>query len=307
MNFSKKKSFSLIFSKLVWNFGLSINKIYHYSQTAFNIHRVTFEEHFSLTMTPFNSWLFFKFWVNFSYFCQNVFRAVVKTASYVSRRKIWLVFLQNLLLFLQVWAYFHRSFDRKISPLFSKNLQHVQRNNWRKKFFLVFSKFFLSLKDLFLQFCQNNFRRLVEIELYVSERTFRNFSLKNFWCCTVFWLKAEKFQQLNRKWPASLSSYPRCLPGNILRKNTFCWKLCCGIFSVEFWIIFLALLAVKFSRFIRIVCLRVRCTVCRLHFQNSWIFENYWNWAETFNVFGSKYSPVLSKNQISCSKEKRRE
>ena len=187
------------------------------------------------------------------------------------------------------------------------NLQHVQRNNWRKKFFLVFSKFFLSLKDLFLQFCQKYFRRLVETEFYVSERTFRNFFLKNFWCCTVFGLKAEKFQQPNRKWPASLSSYLRCLPGNILRKNTFSWKLCCGIFSVEFWIIFLALLAVKFSRFIRIVCLRVRCTVCRLHFKNSWFFKNYWNWAETLKVFGSKYSPVLSKNQISCSKEKRRE
>ena len=144
-------------------------------------------------------------------------------------------------------------------------------------------------------------------EFYVSQRTFRNFFLENFWCCTVFWLKAEKFQQLNRKWPALLSSYLRCLPGNILRKNTFCWKLCCGIFSVEFWITCLALLAVKFSRFIRIVCLRVRCTVCRLHFKNSWFFKNYWNWAETLKVFGSKYSPVLSKNQISWSKEKRRE
>ena len=163
------------------------------------------------------------------------------------------------------------------------------------------------MKDLFLQFCQKYFRRLVETEFYVSERTFRNFFLKNFWCCTVFWLKAEKFQQLNRKWPASLSNYLRCLPGNILRKNTFCWKLCCGIFSVDFWIIFLALLAVKFSRFIRIVCLRVRCTVCRLQFKNSWFFKNYWNWAEILKVFGSEYSPVLSKNQLTCFKEKRRE
>ena len=78
-------------------------------------------------------------------------------------------------------------------------------------------------------------------------------------------------------------------------------------FSLRFRVIFFALLTGKFGRFIKTVCLPVRCTLCRLYFRKSWFFENYWNWAETLKVFGSKYSPVLSKNQITCSKEKRRE
>ena len=119
-------------------------------------------------------------------------------------------------------------------------------------------------------------------------------------------LKQKKLQ-VNRNWPASLSSYLRCLPWNKWRKNTFCWKHCSSNFSLGFWVVFLALLAGKFGRFIRTVCLRVRCTLRRLYFKNCWFFENFWIWTETLRVFGSRHSTVLSENQITWSEEKTKE
>ena len=83
--------------------------------------------------------------------------------------------------------------------------------------------------------------------------------------------------------------------------KTLVQKLFSGILSH-----FFALLTGKVGRFFRTVCLPVRCTLCTLYFNNSWFFENYWKRAETLKVFGSKYAPVLSKNQITCSNEKRR-
>ena len=104
-----------------------------------------------------------------------------------------------------------------------------------------------------------------------------------------------------------MSSYLRCLPWNNSRKNTFCWKHCCANFSIVFWVVFLALLAGKFGRFIRTVCLPVRCNLCRLYFKNSWFSKTIGTEQKHLKIFGSKYSPVLSKNQIPCSKEERRE
>ena len=123
----------------------------------------------------------------------------------------------------------------------------------------------------------------------------------------LFWLKAERFQQFDRKWSASLPKPLRCLRRNYLRKVSFCWNFCCVKFSFWFWVNFLALLAGKFGRFIRTVFLRVRCTLQRLSFKKTVFFEKYWNWAETLQIFGNKQWPVLSKKSKSLFKTNRRE
>ena len=92
-----------------------------------------------------------RFWVVCSNFCQNVFRAVVKSASYVSRRKLWLVFFCRICCF---FSKFEHTFIEVLNVKFhhcpQNNIQHVQRNNWRKKISLLFSKFFLISEWLLL-------------------------------------------------------------------------------------------------------------------------------------------------------------
>ena len=79
-----------------------------------------------------------RFWVFFTNFCQNVSRAVVKTAFCVSRRKFWLIFCK-------ICGFFSKYEQTLIEVLIVKfhhcsqnKIQHVQRNNWRKKLPLLF-------------------------------------------------------------------------------------------------------------------------------------------------------------------------
>ena len=114
------------------NFGPSTKKIYHCSRTSFNTFKGTFEgENFDWD-PPFQRFLS-RFWVVCSNFCQNVFRAVVKTTSYVSRRKFWLVFCRICGFFSKFEQTFFEVLIVKFQHCFQNKFQHVQRNNWRKK------------------------------------------------------------------------------------------------------------------------------------------------------------------------------
>ena len=116
--------------------------MYHCSRTAFNIFRGTFEvENFDWD-PPFQRSLS-RFWVVCSNFCRNVFRTVLKTAFCVSRRKFWLIFLQKLRLFPQVWANIYRSLDRKVSPLFSEQNSTCSEEQLEKKASFTLLIFFL--------------------------------------------------------------------------------------------------------------------------------------------------------------------
>ena len=119
-------------------------------------------------------------------------------------------------------------------------------------------------------------------------------------------LKRKRFNSLTANDRHCCQNCIRCLPENSLRKNTFCWKLCCGNFSLGFWVIFPAFLAGNFGRFFKTAFLRVRCTLRKQFFKNSYFFEKYRVWAQKRQIFGSKHSPVLSIKQITCLKEKER-
>ena len=160
------------------NFGLSTKKIYHCSRAASNIFKGTFEvENFEWD-PPFQRFLS-RFWVVCSNFCQNVFRAVVKTAVCVSRRKFWLVFLQNLRLFLQVWANFYRSFDRKFSPLFSKQNSTCSEEQLEKKASFTLLSYFLFWVNSSCSFAKSASAGLPKLNSTLPGETFSLFFLKN--------------------------------------------------------------------------------------------------------------------------------
>ena len=123
--------------------------------------------------------VFLWFWVVFSNYCQNVLRAVVKTALYVSRGIIWLACLQNFRLFFRFWTKIYRSFDHEVSPLFSKKHSTCSEEQLEKMFFSSFCNFFpiwviflRNSADLRTQHCQNR-------SLSFREKPWKHFSLKN--------------------------------------------------------------------------------------------------------------------------------
>ena len=144
--------------------------MYHYSRTSFNIFKGNFEGKIFDWDPPFRRFSA-RFWVVCSNFCRNVFRAVVETAFYVSRGKSRLVFFRKICGF---FSKFEQTFIEVLNVKFhhcpQNNLQHIQRNNWGKKFSSLFSKIFPILSDLFLQFCQKYFRRVVTIDCFVYGR-----------------------------------------------------------------------------------------------------------------------------------------
>ena len=153
------------------NFGLSTKKIFHCSLTAFKIFKGTFEVK-NFDWDPYFQRFLSRLWVVCSNFCRNVFRTVVKTAFCVSRGKFWIKFLQNLRLFLQVWAlskhllmFWPWSFTTVLKTKFN-----MFRGTIGEKSFLYSSKFFFILSEFFLQFWQKYFRRVAKTELNVSGR-----------------------------------------------------------------------------------------------------------------------------------------
>ena len=245
--------------------------------------------------------------------------------------RLWVVFLNFVKMFPELLSKLHLtlpeetfdSFDCQICGFFSifehnstevltvkfhhcsqDSIQNVQRKKWKKMFLYCFLSFFLFWVISSSNFGKSTSAGLSKLNSTFPGETFSIFFWKTYNFAYLFDLKWKKYSNITE------NDRHRCQATfDVSRetswwKNNFCWKLCCGNFSLGFWVIFLALLARMFGKFIGIVCLRFQCTVCRHLFKNSWFFENYWKWTETLKFFGSKNSPVLSKKSITCSKEK---
>ena len=204
----------------------------------------------------------------------------MKTAVCVSRRKFWLVFLQNLRLFLQVWANSYRSFDRKVSPLFSKQNSTCSEEQLEKKASFTLLSYFLFWVNSSSSFGKSTSAGLPKLNWTFPGETFSIFFWKTYNFAYFSDLKRKKYSNITENYRH------RCQATFDVSQETNCGK----IPTVESFVAvifsqisshFFALLTGKFGRFIRTVCLPVRCTVCGLFFKISWFFENYWNWAET--------------------------
>ena len=109
--------------------------------------------------------------------CQNFFKAVVKTPSYVSRRNFRLVCVANLPFFSNFEQKFIEVLTGKISQLFSKrhsacSEEHLEKKNLNS--FLFFSYF----ESLFLEFFgRKTPARLSKLKTTFPGETFRHFFL----------------------------------------------------------------------------------------------------------------------------------
>ena len=152
------------------NFGLSTKTIFHCSRTAFNTFKGTFEGK-KFRLRPSFSKVFIQILSCLFELLSKCFQSCCEICILRFQKKILTSFLQNLRIFLQVWAYFYRSFERKVSPLSSKTTFNMFRGTiGEKRFLYCFLSFFLFLSDFFSQFWQKYFHRVVETGFNVSGR-----------------------------------------------------------------------------------------------------------------------------------------
>ena len=133
-----------------------------------------------LNVTFFTWYVFLWFWVVFSNYCQNVLRAVVKTVLYVSRGIIWLACLQNFPLFVRFWTKIYRSFDCKVSPLFTKQHSTFRGTIGEKRFLYTFVNFFLNLSDFSWNFGRITTTDLSKLNYTFPGETFGHIFLEKF-------------------------------------------------------------------------------------------------------------------------------
>ena len=279
--------------------------MYHCSLTSFNIFKGTFEGKNSDWDPPFQRFLLRILSCLFE-LLPKCFQSCCENCILRFRKK-------NLTSFFAEFADFSPSLSKLISKFWPSSFTTVLKPFKRfggtigeKSFLYCFLSFFLFWVKSYCSFGKSTSAGLSKLNSTFPGETFTIYFWKTYNFAIFSDLKRKKYSNVSEndrhRIQATFDDSQETIWGKVLCVENFV-----GVTFLSDFGSFFALSTGKFGRFIRTVCLPVRCNLCRLHFKSSWFFKTFWNWAETLKVFGSKNSPVLSKNQSICSKEKRRE
>ena len=178
------------------NFGLSTKKIYHCSRTAFNTFKGNFEGK-KIRLRPSFSNVFIQILSCLFEILSKCFQSCCEICILRFQKKTLTSLFCRICCF---FSKFEHTFIEVLNVKFhhcpQNNIQHVQRNNWRKKISLLFSKFFSYFwVTSSRSFGKSTFTGLSKLDLTFPGETFRHL----FWDTSNF----AYFSDLKRKRTAS--------------------------------------------------------------------------------------------------------